>query len=172
MIPLISHDPYQTLGVPRDADFSRIKNAHRALALKNHPDRDPELKHLDEFHMIQEAYEVLRDPIQRKQYDRQTLPKRTVHKTWPTNLPSKPLTRGLRSKPLTRIPNIRGSRHGPDAQNCRAREPVTRKTSKDFKRLRDFSRTDSISCIDSDSSSDSDSDLAARESRKQVQEGL
>ncbi len=60
-------DYYKQLGVPSSADDKSIRSAFRQLALKKHPDRggDPE-----EFKRISEAYEVLKDPIRRAQYDR------------------------------------------------------------------------------------------------------
>jgi curved DNA-binding protein CbpA len=69
----IPPDPYQTLGVTRDAELSAIRSAHRKLALKHHPDRiqDESLreKGKDEFQKIQQAYEILNDPVRRQRYD-------------------------------------------------------------------------------------------------------
>jgi curved DNA-binding protein CbpA len=66
-------DPYEALGVSADADISAIRTAHRKLVLKHHPDRikDPTLKERgkDEFQKIQQAYELLSDPVQRSRYD-------------------------------------------------------------------------------------------------------
>ncbi|KAI1610604.1 hypothetical protein EDD36DRAFT_329598 [Exophiala viscosa] len=66
-------DPYQALGVSKDADVSAIRSAHRKLALKFHPDRiqDEALreKGKDEFQKIQQAYEILSDPVRRSRYD-------------------------------------------------------------------------------------------------------
>jgi hypothetical protein len=66
-------DPYETLGVTKDADLSAIKFAYRKLILKCHPDR---VKHLeakqntpDEFYRVQSAYEILKDDTRRRHYD-------------------------------------------------------------------------------------------------------
>jgi curved DNA-binding protein len=63
-------DYYETLGVGRDASEEEIRRAYRKLARENHPDvnKDPEAE--NRFKEISEAYEVLRDPEKRQQYDR------------------------------------------------------------------------------------------------------
>ncbi|XP_057818678.1 chaperone protein dnaJ 1, mitochondrial isoform X2 [Cryptomeria japonica] len=64
-------DFYETLGVRRDASQDEIKNAFRDLAKKYHPDLnkgDSSAKR--KFQEIQDAYEVLKDPKKRTQYDR------------------------------------------------------------------------------------------------------
>ncbi len=64
-------DYYELLGVSRDATEEEIKKAYRKLALKYHPDRNPDDKDAEEkFKEITEAYEVLRDPEARARYDR------------------------------------------------------------------------------------------------------
>ena len=63
-------DPYEVLGVPRDADEKRIKDEYRKLARKHHPDVNPGNKAAeDRFKDIQAAYDVLSDPEKRRQYD-------------------------------------------------------------------------------------------------------
>lgn len=62
-----SPDPYRTLGVPRGATLRQIKVAHRALAKRYHPDAptaDPA-----KFLLAQEAYQLLADPLRRKEWD-------------------------------------------------------------------------------------------------------
>ncbi|EHK97009.1 putative DnaJ like protein subfamily C member 21 [Glarea lozoyensis 74030] len=66
-------DPYKALGVLKDAKLAEIRSAHRKLVLKCHPDKvqDAALKAkaVDEFHKIQQAYEILSDDVKRVQYD-------------------------------------------------------------------------------------------------------
>jgi len=59
------------LGVPRDASEADIKKAYRRLAMECHPDRNDGDKAAEEqFKEVSEAYDVLRDPQKRAQYDR------------------------------------------------------------------------------------------------------
>lgn len=67
----MAKDLYQTLGVSRDASKDDIKKAHRKLAIKYHPDKNPDDKAAREkFKRIQEAYDVLSDEEKRAAYDR------------------------------------------------------------------------------------------------------
>jgi curved DNA-binding protein len=66
----MADDYYKTLGVEKKADQEAIKKAYRKLALKYHPDRNPDNREAEEkFKKISEAYAVLSDPEKRKQYD-------------------------------------------------------------------------------------------------------
>ena len=61
---------YTVLGIPKGATPEEIRQSYRALAMRFHPDRNPENpKAAERFHEIVEAYEVLSDPIRRQQYD-------------------------------------------------------------------------------------------------------
>ena len=63
-------DYYKTLGVPKAASADQIKSAYRKMALKYHPDRNPDNKQAeDKFKEASEAYEVLSDAQKRKTYD-------------------------------------------------------------------------------------------------------
>jgi len=66
-----SDDYYEVLGVPRDADDARIKKAYKKLAVKHHPDKNPQDREGAEvkFKKIAEAYSVLTDKEKRKVYD-------------------------------------------------------------------------------------------------------
>jgi len=68
---LKSDDYYKVLGVDRGASDSEIAKAYKKLALKYHPDKNPENKEIaeDNFKTLTEAYEVLHDPDKRKKYD-------------------------------------------------------------------------------------------------------
>ena len=63
-------DYYELLGVERSADEKELKSAFRKMAMKYHPDRNPDDKLAEtRFKEINEAYEVLRDPQKRAAYD-------------------------------------------------------------------------------------------------------
>ncbi len=64
-------DYYELLQVSRDADATTIKKAYRKLAIKYHPDKNPDDASAEEkFKQIGEAYEVLGDEDKRAAYDR------------------------------------------------------------------------------------------------------
>jgi len=63
-------DYYQVLSVPRNATEEEIKKAYRRLAMKFHPDRNPnDVEAEDKFKEAKEAYEVLTDSQKRAAYD-------------------------------------------------------------------------------------------------------
>src|SRR5450631_470660 len=67
---MAKRDYYTTLGVNRDAAEEDIKKAYRKLAMKHHPDRNPDDKGSEEkFKEAKEAYEVLTDSRKRAAYD-------------------------------------------------------------------------------------------------------
>ena len=51
-------EPHEILGVPQDATENQVRKAYLRLALKKHPDKGGDV---DEFRVLQEAYEALRD---------------------------------------------------------------------------------------------------------------
>src|ERR1044072_2263335 len=63
-------DYYEVLGVNRDASEDEIKKAYRKLAMKHHPDRNPDNPKAEEhFKEAKEAYEILSDAQKRTAYD-------------------------------------------------------------------------------------------------------
>lgn len=62
-------DPYDVLGLTRDATEDQIKTAYRRLAMEYHPDRNPGQDTAEKFKEISAAYEQLKDPKKRAQHD-------------------------------------------------------------------------------------------------------
>ena len=63
-------DYYKTLGIDKKATQDEIKKAYRTMAIKYHPDKNPENKEAEnKFKIVNEANEVLSDPEKRKKYD-------------------------------------------------------------------------------------------------------
>jgi DnaJ-class molecular chaperone len=64
-------DPYQTLGLKRDASEAEIRSAYRKLARKHHPDLNPGDKQAEErFKEVSAANDLLSDPEKRARFDR------------------------------------------------------------------------------------------------------
>lgn len=66
----VPRDPYEVLGVPRDADDAQIKKAFRRMARELHPDNNDAPDAEDKFKEAATAYEILSDGDRRATYDR------------------------------------------------------------------------------------------------------
>ncbi|NBX26475.1 MAG: J domain-containing protein [Planctomycetes bacterium] len=62
-------DPYEVLGVPRSATQDQIREAHRKLAKRYHPDLNKSPEAAERFKEAQEAYDLLSDEQKRKRFD-------------------------------------------------------------------------------------------------------
>src|SRR5688572_8813818 len=62
-------DYYQVLGVRYSATHDEIKRAYRRLAVLYHPDKNPDPAAENMFKNINEAYDVLGDPVKKSKYD-------------------------------------------------------------------------------------------------------
>ena len=68
---MAKRDYYEVLGVDKSAAADEIKKAYRKVAIKYHPDKNPDDPSAEEkFKEAAEAYEVLRDPEKKQRYDR------------------------------------------------------------------------------------------------------
>lgn len=67
----MNQNPYEVLGVARDATDADIKKAYHKLVLKYHPDKNPGDKSAEEkFKEVNNAFDILKDPQKRAAYDR------------------------------------------------------------------------------------------------------
>jgi molecular chaperone DnaJ len=67
---MAKQDYYEVLGITKSASAAEIKKAYRKMAIKYHPDKNPDNKSAEEkFKIAAEAYEVLSDPDKKARYD-------------------------------------------------------------------------------------------------------
>lgn len=67
----MARDFYEMLGVGNDVDAAELKKAYRKLAMKYHPDRNPDDRQAEKkFKEVNEAYDILKDSQKRAAYDR------------------------------------------------------------------------------------------------------
>ena len=68
---MVKRDYYEVLGVNKNASADDIKRSYRRLAMKYHPDKNPDNEEAEaKFKECAEAYEVLSDPDKKQRYDR------------------------------------------------------------------------------------------------------
>jgi len=68
---MAKRDAYKVLGMGRDASADELKKAYRRLAMKYHPDRNPDDAEAEKtFKEVNEAYDILKDDERRAAYDR------------------------------------------------------------------------------------------------------
>ncbi|WP_287391894.1 DnaJ domain-containing protein, partial [Mesorhizobium sp.] len=63
-------DPYEVLGVAKNASAKDIKSAYRKLAKEYHPDQNPDPKAKERFAAANQAYEIVGDEKNRAAFDR------------------------------------------------------------------------------------------------------
>jgi DnaJ-class molecular chaperone len=98
---MVSHssivDYYKELGIPRHAKLADIRTAYKRLALIWHPDRNKAKDAEEKFKKIKQAYDILIDENQRREYDQQHQQQQHPHNTWyetPTNINPTPPNAG------------------------------------------------------------------------------
>lgn len=95
-------DPYKALGLDKNATSAAIKTAYRKAALRCHPDKTQDKALIDQFHSIQQAYDLLGDEDKRKHFDN-TLKlaelKRELHRERPAYTSRDSNRSGPRSNP-------------------------------------------------------------------------
>jgi len=74
-------DPYESLQVSRHAEIEVISAAYRTLARKYHPDKNTSPASTKRMQEINTAYAILKDPVKRKEYDREH-PFASDHVVW------------------------------------------------------------------------------------------
>ncbi len=72
-------NPYEVLGVTKDATQQEIKKAYKKLSLEYHPDRNKDASATEKFKQVAEAFDILGDEKKRKNYDQFGTTKKVVN---------------------------------------------------------------------------------------------
>jgi len=90
---------YEELGLKRDATKNEIKSSYRSLVKKHHPDAGGDN---DKFIAIQNAWEILNDPIKKEYYDKQFFssytPSNKLNENWEKNFNSKKFNSSMKDR--------------------------------------------------------------------------
>src|SRR5437762_6925360 len=101
--PLADHDLYGLLGVHPTASPQEIRLAYRQRAMIWHPDRNKSTDAEETFKLIRSAYEVLRDPSRRADYDRNA----ASHSDESSAYAEQPASAPQREPPARSAPDVR-----------------------------------------------------------------
>ena len=92
-------DLYEELGLKRDATKNEIKSSYRSLVKKHHPDAGGDN---DKFIAIQNAWEILNDPIKKENYDKQFFssytPSNELNENWEKKFNSKKFNSSMKDR--------------------------------------------------------------------------
>ena len=92
---------YEELGLKRDATKNEIKSSYRSLVKKHHPDAGGDN---DKFIAIQNAWEILNDPIKKEYYDKQLFssytPSNKLNENWEKKFNSKKFNSSMKDREL------------------------------------------------------------------------
>src|SRR6266704_3640213 len=129
---MAKRDNYEVMGVNRDADEEVIKKAYRRLAMKHHPDRNPDNPKAEElFKEAKEDDEILTDANKRDAYDGYgyagAAPRCTAEPTYVTTSRSRWSRQSTALKPafafrptkIARLARVRGRNPGPSREPAR-----------------------------------------------------
>ena len=90
---------YEELGLKKDATKNEIKSSYRSLVKKHHPDAGGDN---DKFIAIQNAWEILNDPIKKEYYDKQFFssytPSNKLNENWEKNFNSKKFNSSMKDR--------------------------------------------------------------------------
>ncbi len=88
---------YQILEIPQTAKLNEVKTAFRRLSFKYHPDLNNDIDSEDNFKKVNEAYQVLSDPMLRQIFDAELKRKNIPYKYIPSDYTSREIKRAKRA---------------------------------------------------------------------------